>query len=132
MQVSFSGIIKAKSDLIVSAAQTARADLPAEAVPLHDDRLHVTLVHQSIAKPWKKEFRDAVLPDCPDFNLLPDVQMREDGDRRSWVLWVDDEGQYALKAYVLELLGVDEDPEPQRRFHISLANLTGEPGDSVR
>ena len=66
--------------------------------------------------------------------------MRESGEgesyRRSYVLWLPDSYQQQLKAYVkicMLMLGVEEgDPEPERRFHISLANLTGKPKDSVR
>ena len=32
---------------------------------------------------------------------------------------------------VMEMVGGEPNPEPNRRFHITLANLTGNPGDSV-
>jgi hypothetical protein len=49
------------------------------------------------------------------------------------VVWL--ENQDKMKDYVnqiMEMVGGPMDPEPGRRFHISLANLTGNPGDSVR
>jgi len=33
---------------------------------------------------------------------------------------------------VMELLGAEVNPEPNRIFHITLANLTGNAGDSVK
>ena len=48
-QVKFSGILKIMpSQDIIAQAQPLIDSLPEEAVPLGDDRLHVTLIHQSI------------------------------------------------------------------------------------
>jgi len=139
---------------------------------------HVTLIHQSILKPYRKELKE--LHDwCPGgFSVPPQLPaitdcsfgMRESGEgesyRKSFVLWFPDSYQKELKAYVLyimRMIKADEeeeyyrfwsqlqedrgrhatsgrsffqsrivDPEPERRFHISLANLTGKPGGSVR
>ena len=58
----------------------------------------------------------------------------EELGRKSWVVWV--RNQAELKAYVQDVIqlvgGPPGDPEPFRRFHISIANLTGNPGDSVQ
>ena len=46
------------------------------------------------------------------------------------------ENQDEMKTYVqdiMKLIGAPPgDPEPSRKFHISIANLTGKTGDSVR
>ena len=54
--------------------------------------------------------------------------------KKSWA--VELENQDEMRKYVaefMELLGdTNINPEPERKFHISLANLTGNPQDSVR
>jgi len=141
-EVKFSGILKLvpQREVIVQA-KSLMEDLPPEAVPLDDDRLHVTLAHQSVLKPFKKQLKalfkdkDGQLPPTPPVILENDWEEREDEElgRKSWVVWV--ENQDELRDYVnqvMELVEGPPDPEPERRFHISLANLTGNPGDSVR
>ena len=138
--VKFSGILKLTPDPdIVSQAKAIIGTLPPEAVPLGDDRLHVTLIHQSILKPYRKQLKvmskAGELPLPPVVNLSNSWVEREDEQlgRKSWVAYV--ENQDELKEYVnqvMELVGGPSNPEPGRQFHISLANLTGNPGDSVR
>ena len=139
-EVKFSGILKLMPDPeIISQAKSLIGTLPPEAVPLGDDRLHVTLAHQSVLKPFKKQLKAMAkageLPPAPPVILSNDWEERVDEElgRKSWVAWV--ENQDELRNYVnqiMELLGGPPDPEPERRFHISLANLTGNPGDSVK
>ena len=139
-EVKFSGILKLMPDPeIISQAKSLIDTLPSEAIPLGDDRLHVTLAHQSVLKPFKKQLKamaqDRELPPAPPVILSNDWEERVDEElgRKSWVAWV--ENQDELRNYVnqiMELIGGPLDPEPERRFHISLANLTGNPGDSVK
>jgi len=139
-EVKFSGILKLMPDpQIISQAKSLIDTLPPEAVPLGDDRLHVTLAHQSVLKPFKKQLKAMAkageLPPAPPVILSNDWEERVDEElvRKSWVAWA--ENQDELRNYVnqiMELVGGPADPEPERRFHISLANLTGNPGDSVK
>ena len=139
-EVKFSGILKLMpGPEIVSQAKSLIDTLPREAVPLGDDRLHVTLAHQSVLKPFKKQLKAMAkageLPPAPSVILRNDWEERVDEElgRKSWVAWV--ENQDELRNYVnqiMELVGGPPDPEPERTFHISLANLTGNPGDSVK
>ena len=139
-EVKFSGILKLMPDPeIISQAKSLMDALPPEAVPLGDDRLHVTLAHQSVLKPFKKQLKAMAkageLPPAPSVILNNDWEERVDEElgRKSWVAWA--ENQDELRDYVnqiMELIGGPPDPEPERTFHISLANLTGNPGDSVK
>jgi len=75
------------------------------------------------------------LPPTPPVILGNEWEERVDEElgRKSWVAWV--ENQDELRNYVNQVMGIvggPPDPEPDRRFHISLANLTGNPGDSVK
>jgi len=98
------------------------------------------LAHQSVLKPYKKQLKqlskDGMLPPPPAVTLEGTAEERADEalDRKSWVVWVSNQDE--LKTYVQDVIqlvgGPLRDPEPSRRFHISIANLTGNPGDSVR
>ena len=140
-EVKFSGILKLMpSSEIVSSVSSLLQQLPPEAVPLPEDKFHVTLVHQSVLKPYKKQLKqlskEGMFPSPPAAILDANIEERTDEelDRKSWVVWV--RNQAELKAYVQNVIqvvgGPPGDPEPSRRFHISIANLTGNPGDSVR
>ena len=128
------------SPAIVSSVSSLLHQLPSEAVPLSDDKFHVTLAHQSVLKPYKKQLKqlskDGMLPPPPPVILDVNVEERvdEELDRKSWVVWVSNQDE--LKTYVQDVVqlagGPPGDPEPSRRFHVSIANLTGNPGDSVR
>jgi hypothetical protein len=143
-EVKFSGILKLMPNPgIVSAVASLLGQLPPDAVPLPEDRFHVTLAHQSVLKPYRKQLKqmgkDGTLPSPPPVVLESGWEVRpldgkpDEQGRKSWVVWVKNQG--ALKAYVQEVIqtvgGPPGDPEPSRRFHISIANLTGNPGDSV-
>ena len=140
-EVKFSGILKLMpSSAIVSSVSSLLQQLPPEAVPLPEDKFHVTLAHQSVLKPYKKQLKqlskDGMLPSPPTVTLEGTMEERVDKElgRKSWVVWV--KNQADLKAYMQDVIqlvgGPPGDPEPSRRFHISIANLTGNPGDSVR
>ena len=135
-EVQYSGILKLKpTPEIISQAKAAMADLPPEAIPLPDKALHITLVHQNILKPYRKQLKAMELPPEPEATLTPGYEEKVDEalGRKSWVVPV--ENQEDLREYVnevMELLGAEVNPEPNRIFHITLANLTGNAGDSVK
>ncbi len=138
--VKFSGILKLMpTPDVVGAVMPLLQRLPEEAVPLPEDKFHVTLAHQSVLKPYRTQLKQLsknnLLPAAPPVVLDDDVEERSDDElgRKSWVVWV--KNQRDMRDYVnqiMELVDGAPDPEPDRRFHISIANLTGNPGDSVR
>lgn len=162
VKVKFSGILKINSIGIIEQARgiTGQEDFPKETevskkpvILLPEENLHVTLAHQSVLKPFKKalktlfpkngvpELKDAegneIVP--PSIKLNDTWEKREDLEtgRISYVAWVDnhkDVEEYLNK--VMKLVGGPENlwkkENPQRKFHVSLANLSGKPGDSVR
>ena len=136
-QVEFSGVLKIMPDAnIVASVLLLSEQLPPEAILLPDEKLHVTLIHQSVLKPYRPVLKTVEFPSPPPVILETSIEERVDEaqEKRSWVVWL--QNQDKMKAYVqdvMALLGAPAgDPEPQRRFHISIANLTGKPGDSVR
>jgi hypothetical protein len=138
-KAQFSGIIKAVGDDLVVAATEAWPLVGGRSLkPKH---WHVTLVHQSLVKAHRKALKKIELPDLPAIDFLPVsaeshrdwVCPETDALRESWVLWVAPETQVALEEWVndfLNQLGVEE--REDRRFHLSVSNLTGNPSDSVR
>ena len=140
-EVKYQGILKLTPTVaIVNSISSLLQQLPPEAVPLPEDKFHVTLAHQSVLKPYRKQLKqlskDGMLPPPPTVVLENIIEERVDEtlDRKSWVVWVSNQDE--LKAYVQDVIqsmgGPPGDPEPARRFHVSVANLTGHPGDSVR
>ena len=152
-EVKFSGILKLMPEpQVVSQAKSFIKDLPDEAQYLGDDRLHITLAHQSVLKPFRKQLKAMakagelpqepviVSEDLEDmWEVRPADGIPDELGRKSWVVWLTDEAQEKLQAYMNEVMDAVDGPEniweketPVRKFHISLANLTGMPGDSVR
>lgn len=133
--VRYSGILKIKpGHIITSELEALQARLPEEAVRLPEEDLHVTLIHQSILKPFRKQLKKMELPTPPPLIMDDEVFERTSPGKKSWAVRL--QNQDEMREYVgqvMELLGSSNaDPEPERRFHVSLANLTGEPKDSVR
>ena len=135
-EVKYSGILKLKpTPEITSQAKATMADLPPEAIPLPDKALHITLVHQNILKPYRKQLKAMEFPPEPEVILAPGYEEKVDESlgRKSWVIQV--ENQEDLREYVNEVMALVKgplNPEPNRIFHITLANLTGNPADSVK
>ncbi len=134
-EVKYSGILKIKpSHIVISELEALQAMLPEEAVRLPAEYLHVTLIHQSILKPFRKQIKNMELPNPPPITLDDKVFERPAPGKKSWAVKL--KNQDEMREYVtqiMEMLGSSNtDPEPERRFHVSLANLTGEPKDSVR
>lgn len=146
--VKYPGIVKLQiPDEAIE--QVKSMELPANAVVLPDKSLHITLLHQSafkdeFLKPKRKEIKKTGLPNYTGpLNLNSYVFNRKDEElgRESWVVYVDEATQEALEDYVLNMIEGIAPGQSQRivdtydvgrRFHVSLANLTGNPGDSVR
>lgn len=105
--------------------------LPEEAVPLSEKDLHVTLIHQSILKPFKKVAKKLSLPVPPNVDLKSEIHRIDRTDRTSWIVLV--ENQKAMQDYVNSIMvSIGGDPDPEDRvFHVTLANLTGNPFQSV-
>jgi len=106
----------------------------AEMTNLPKDKLHVTLTSIRAFKPFKGNFKDFELPDTM---IVPKVVLgngkfvyRPEQDKVTYVLAV--KNQEELKQFVDEIyktMGL-ENPEPDRFFHITVANNAG--GDSFK
>jgi len=133
--VKYQGILKLSlPPEILSEVEVMQAMLPEEAIRLDKDDIHVTLIHQSILKPFQKQIKEMSFPDPPPVVLEDDVWERQDMGKMSWAVRLSNQDE--MRDYVtqiMELLGSQNtNPEPERVFHVSLANLTGNPHDSVR
>jgi 2'-5' RNA ligase len=134
-EVKFQGILKIElPPVIVSEIDALRSMLPEEAVRLDPEDLHVTLAHQSVLKPFSKQLEKIKLPDPPRVVLDDQIFERTSPGKKSWAVRV--ANQKEMREYVkniMEILGSQNtNPEPERVFHVSLANLTGNPHDSVK
>ena len=97
-----------------------------DAVTLSEKDLHVTLA----AGPEWKKLRNNVKTPMPDpkFKIdFTDPQKVTHGNRTSWYVKI--KQLKDMDNYVKEILGTV--PNPDRVYHVSLANLTGKIGDSV-
>jgi len=141
MKLVHAGILKLKLEgdglERVKAAQAEISD--GETLPIAEESLHVTLLHQSALKGVDKLAIASAIAATPAFEVEfdPTPALRTDPEgRRSWVLWVRPEDQSALHGLVSEfcraLGAANVKPEEDRVFHVSLRNRTGKPGDSVR
>jgi hypothetical protein len=135
-QVKFSGILKLMPDPDVTAEairlQRQIIEQDPEMVPLPEDKLHVTLAHQSVLKPFRKILKNMELPPPPSVSLNSEIKIAVEGDKKSYFVEVNE--QEELRNYINEVMtmaGGAPDPEPGRIFHISLTNRTGNPGDSI-
>ena len=131
----YSGILMIKPDpATIAQAVEMQKTLPPEGVPLEEKDLHVTLIHQSILKPFRKQIKNMELPPPPLIELEPRVFQRKSPGKESWAVRLTD--QDAMRGYVREVMELldsqNTDPEPERVFHITIGNLTGNPHDSVR
>ena len=134
-KVSHQGIIKLSlDDSLISQVEPFQHMLPEEAIRLAPKDLHVTLIHQSVLKPFKDKLKKIEFPDPPKIYLEEGVWERESLGKKSWAIRVANQDE--IREYVAEIMkmlgSANKNPEPERVFHISLANLTGNPHDSVR
>ena len=105
---------------------------------IEDKNLHVTLVLARLLKPYRKQLKAlsaaGELPVPPKAVLKKewDEKLNDDLGRRSWsVELINQDVMHGYVNEVMTMIGGQPNPEPERVFHISLANLTGNPGDSV-
>jgi hypothetical protein len=135
-EVTFPGILK----LSLEAGHQAKLDklrrwLPEEAVPLPAKKRHVTLVHQSVLKPFRAKLKEmeraGKLPEPPKIVLGDRVQEVKIGPKRSWFVPVKNGAE--MQKYVDAVMrAVGGKPRPESRlYHVSIANLTGAVADSV-
>ncbi len=134
-RTEYQGILKVGlGPMALSKAEALQSMLPEKAQRLDPEDLHVTLIHQSILKPLQKQLEKLDLPAAPSVALEDKVWERESLGKKSWAVRV--KNQDKMREYVkniMALLGSENtSPEPERVFHVSLANLTGNPHDSVR
>jgi hypothetical protein len=134
-EVKYSGILKLNpSHIVLSELEALQAILPERAIRLESEDLHVTLVHQSYLKPFQSEIKKMKMPTPPPIILDDEIYERTSPGKRSWAVRLKNQNQ--MREYVKDVMGLigspNLDPEPERRFHVSLANLTGIPKDSVR
>jgi len=134
-EIKYDGILMLKPDREdFPEIEILQSMLPEEAIRLNEKDFHVTILHQSILAPFRKQLKRIRLPRPPQINLDDEVWERDSLGKKSWAVKL--RNQDEMKDYVqkvMELLGSQNtNPEPERIFHISLANLTGKPEDSVR
>ena len=130
----YNGILQIKpSQVIISEAEALQMMLPEEAIRLAPEDLHVTLLHQSISKQFKSQLESINLPAPPQILLDDEVHVRYSPGKKSWaVKLLNQDEMRDYVASILKMVGSNDlNPEPERRFHVSLANLTGSPWDSV-
>jgi hypothetical protein len=133
------------ADLPAGALQVAEA-LQAKiggrfpgAVPLHADKLHITVCSFGSLKPHRatlKEWvgREADLPQPPEGVLTPAAYLQIVGDRWSWASTLEAQAAWHFwRSELLSSLGFPPLPllDAGRVFHLSLANKDGSPFSSV-
>ena len=100
-----------------------------DAVAIPDKDLHVTLVAGQEWQKFRRKFQNTDL-DEPSHRMDIEVPYRsmEKGVKKSW--YVRMKHQQDWQDYVMDPFQ-GKSPDPNRVFHISLANLTGKTGDSI-
>ena len=130
-QPEVTGILKVKPEpsMLLGLQNKVLQKFP-DLKPLPQDKLHITMLHQKLAKP----LASLTIPPL-EVNLTFDPQeiyiVEREGKKSVFVVVNEQE---ALKLYMANLgpsLGIQLQIEPSRVFHVSLANLTGNPMDSV-
>lgn len=135
-KTEFSGILKLMPVTPPTDLQSLLSDYFLEngLLPLHTDKLHITLLNQAILRPYAKELKGKQIPQYKGSITYKDIYsvVREDEGKHS--VFVVLEEQSELADYVLEILSsldISAEPESSRIYHISLGNKTGSPSDSV-
>jgi hypothetical protein len=98
-----------------------------EMKPIPEDKLHVTLLHQQLAKPIKNATVPPMQSDITfDTNR---VYMVEREGKKSVFAIVNE--QEPIKDYMNSISQMGVQIEPNRTYHVTVANLTGNVADSV-
>ena len=130
-QPEVTGILKVKpeSSDLVDLQNKVLEKFP-DLTPLAQDKLHVTMLHQKLAKPLAKVAIPA-LESQLSFDTKHVYSVEREGKKSVFVVVNEQE---ALRSYMNNLgknLGIELQIEPSRLYHVTLANLTGNPVDSV-
>ena len=130
-QPEVTGILKVRPDTtdLISMQNKVLANFT-DLKPLPPDKLHVTMLHQKLAKPLSKVSVPA-LDTSLSFNPNQVYLIEREGKKSVFVVANEQE---AIKDYMNNLgknLGIELQIEPSRLYHVTLANLTGNPADSV-
>lgn len=151
------GIFKVPARFLNMTSSCFFNDLQAETekrglISLDPEKWHITLIHQSflkaLSKLIKKKKAELNLPSFPsllffngqnngeEIRMVMDTNPKTEEIRQTLRLVLCDADQQALQQYVTEFCELNQveldDFERGRIFHISFANKTGLPGDSVR
>ena len=113
--------------VLASAQKLQKKISDPDSVLLSGKDLHITLASGAA---WKKEKNRIQLPiPEPDFRIdfEDSIQKITQGKSTSWYVRI--KQQKEIKQYVKDILG--NVPNPDRVYHVSLANRTGKKGDSV-
>ncbi len=113
--------------VLASAQKLQKKISDPDSVLLSGKDLHITLASGPW---WKKEKNRIQLPiPEPDFRMdfEDSIQKISQGNSTSWYVRI--KQQKEMKQYVKDILG--NVPNPDRVYHVSLANRTGKKGDSV-
>ena len=113
--------------VLASAQKLQKKISDPDSVLLSGKDLHITLAS---GPEWKKEKNKIQLPiPEPDFRMdfEDSIQKISQGNSTSWYVRI--KQQKEMKQYVKDILG--NVPNPDRVYHVSLANRTGKKGDSV-
>lgn len=113
--------------VLASAQKLQKKISDPDSVLLSGKDLHITLASGPW---WKKEKNKIQLPiPEPDFRMdfEDSIQKISQGNNTSWYVRI--KQQKEMKQYVKDILG--NVPNPDRIYHVSLANRTGKKGDSV-
>jgi hypothetical protein len=151
------GILKVPADFLNLTSSCFYNELQSQAqkrnlILLDAQKWHLTLIHQSFLKELtklvKKKKAELILPTFPNLKffsgeyngekirVVMDFNPETRGVRETLRFILCDKDQVALQEYVAQFCNSNnvelDDFERSRIFHISFANLTGLPGDSVR
>lgn len=144
-KLEFSGILK-----LTINCQENNLDLPTQGL-VKNTKMHCTLVHQDIFKELEyngKQFRKHLSKNKPDpIEVTIDINLQSasiytQDDKKVLVFFVTEESQKELDILVQDFFASynlqdqfnsirSQTPDQGRRFHISYANTSGNPGDSI-
>jgi hypothetical protein len=135
-KTEFSGILKLMPTTPPTDLQSLLSDYFGEngLSPLPADKLHITLLNQTILKPYAKELKGKPIPQYEGSLTYKDIYsvVREDEGKHSVFVVLEEQSELAgYVSEVLSSLGISAEPESNRIYHISLGNKTGSPFDSV-
>jgi hypothetical protein len=142
-RVDFSGILKLSPSNPPTGKQKDLSDSFKEhkLIPISAENLHITLLNQAVLKPLAKELKGRTFPEYKGTITYGDAFLVNREEKKSIFVVVNEQSEissYISKALkemgiteALKEKGITVKPEESRIYHISLANMTGNPHDSV-